>query len=60
MALLTLPEDGMIVTIDEARAELKIAQRHLYTLQALQDEAHDLTEELKFLSMVCHPQILML
>ena len=49
MSLLALPEDGMIVTIDEARAELKVAQRHLYTLQALQDEAHDLTEELEIL-----------
>lgn len=47
MSLLALPDDCRVVTIDEARSELDKASRLLSTLQALQDEAHDLTEELE-------------
>jgi hypothetical protein len=49
MAILALPNDSRIVTIEEARSELDDASRILFTLQALQDEAHDLTEELEII-----------
>ena len=49
MALLALPDGSRVVTIEEARAELPLAQKLLITLQSLQDEAHDLTEELEIL-----------
>ena len=49
MAKLSVPCDSRIVTIEEARSELEPAKRLLFTLQALQDEAHDLTEELEII-----------
>jgi hypothetical protein len=49
MALLAVPHDSRIVTIEEARLELPRAANYLHTMQALQDEAHDLTEELDIL-----------
>ncbi|MEL0100770.1 MAG: DUF2203 family protein [Euryarchaeota archaeon] len=47
MALLAIPEGCKVVTIEEARNELPIAKKHLFELQSLQDQAHDLTEELE-------------
>jgi|TARA_B100001741_G_C16306627_1_gene483867 hypothetical protein len=49
MALLALPDGSKVVTIDEARDELPRARKLLVCLQSLQDEAHDLTEELEIL-----------
>ena len=49
MAILALPSDSRIVTIEEARSELNVASRILFSLQALQDEAHDLTDELEII-----------
>ena len=49
MALLALPDGSKVVTIEEAREELPRARRLLASLQSLQDEAHDLTEELEIL-----------
>ncbi len=47
MSLLSIADDSKVVSIEEARVELDQAKRILFTLQALQDEAHDLTEELE-------------
>ena len=55
MALLALPSGTRVVTIEEARQELPIAKRLLYSMQALQDEAHDLTEELEILVECLNP-----
>ena len=44
-----LPADAKIVTIEEARASLKEASSVLMVLQAMSDEAHDLTDELEVL-----------
>ena len=49
MALLAIPDGSKVVTIEEARNELPMAKKLLYSLQALQDQAHDLTEELEVL-----------
>jgi len=49
MALLSLPAGSRVVTIDEARIELPLAKKLLINLQSLQDEAHDLTDELEVL-----------
>ncbi|MFL2961755.1 MAG: DUF2203 domain-containing protein [Candidatus Poseidoniaceae archaeon] len=49
MALLAIPDGSKVVTIEEARKELPMAKKLLYSLQALQDQAHDLTEELEVL-----------
>ena len=49
MALLALPDGSRVVTIDEARQELPRARKLLVSLQSLQDQAHDLTEELEIL-----------
>ena len=49
MALLAIPDGSMVVTIEEARKELPLAKKLLYSLQSLQYEAHDLTEELEVL-----------
>ena len=49
MALLALPAGSRVVAIDEARLELPLAKQQLYYLQSLQDQAHDLTEELEVL-----------
>ena len=55
MALLALPSGTRVVTIEEARQELPIAKRFLHSMQALQDEAHDLTEELEILVECLNP-----
>ena len=55
MALLALPVGTRVVTIEEARQELPTAKRLLYSMQALQDEAHDLTEELEILVESLNP-----
>lgn len=44
-----LPDDAMIVTIDHARSNLASARDILMVLQAMGDEAHDLTNELELL-----------
>lgn len=44
-----LPDGAKIVTIEEARHSLKEAINVLMVLQAMSDEAHDLTEELEVL-----------
>jgi hypothetical protein len=49
MALLAIPDGSKVVTIEEARNELPTAKKLMYSLQALQDQAHDLTEELEIL-----------
>ena len=49
MALLALPDGSKVVTIEEARLELPLANKLLISLQSLQDEAHDLTGELEVL-----------
>ena len=38
-----LPEGAIVVTIDQARETLPEAQNVLMVLQAMSDEAHDLT-----------------
>ena len=49
MALLAIPDGSKVVTIEEARMELPRAKKLLIALQSLQDEAHNLTEELEVL-----------
>ena len=49
MALLAIPDGSKVVTIEEARLELPQAKKLLIALQSLQDEAHNLTEELEVL-----------
>ena len=49
MALLAIPDGSKVVTIEEARLELPQAKKQLIALQSLQDEAHNLTEELEVL-----------
>ena len=49
MALLAIPDGSKDVTIEEARMELPQAKKLLIALQSLQDEAHNLTEELEVL-----------
>ena len=44
-----LPEGAIVVTIDQARETLPEAQNVLMVLQAMSDEAHDLTNELELL-----------
>ena len=44
-----LPEGALVVTIEEARASLPEANNVLMVLQAMSDEAHDLTNELELL-----------
>ena len=48
-ALRVLPHGARIVTIEEARENLPKVTRWLAELQAMSDEAHDLTEELEVL-----------
>ena len=55
MALLAIPEGWKVVTIEEARKELPIAKNLLFELQSLQDQAHDLTEELEIIVESLHP-----
>ena len=56
-----LPEGARVVTIEEARASLPEAQNVLMVLQAMSDEAHDLTNELELLLdryTMTHPHVL--
>ncbi len=56
-----LPEGAMVVTIEDARASLKEASAVLMVLQAMSDEAHDLTDELELLLdryPMTHPHVL--
>ena len=58
MALLAIPDGSKVVTIEEARMELPQAKKLLIALQSLQDEAHNLTEELEVLveDLSPHPE----
>ena len=56
-----LPEGAMVVTIDQARASLTEASNVLMVLQAMSDEAHDLTDELELLLdryPMTHPHVM--
>lgn len=56
-----LPEGAMVVTIEEARSSLVEARNVLMVLQAMSDEAHDLTDELELLLdryKMTHPHVL--
>ncbi|MFZ8905783.1 MAG: DUF2203 domain-containing protein [Poseidonia sp.] len=56
-----LPDGARVVTIEEARASLPEAQNVLMVLQAMSDEAHDLTNELELLLegySMTHPHVL--
>ena len=48
-ALRTLPKGAQIVSLEDARENLPKVTRWLAELQAMSDEAHDLTEELEVL-----------
>ncbi|MBT5392170.1 MAG: DUF2203 family protein [Euryarchaeota archaeon] len=48
-ALRTLPKGAQIVSLEDARENLPKVIRWLAELQAMSDEAHDLTEELEVL-----------
>lgn len=56
-----LPEGAMVVTIEQARASLVEASNVLMVLQAMSDEAHDLTDELELLLdryPMTHPHVM--
>lgn len=56
-----LPDGARVVTIEDARASLPEAQNVLMVLQAMSDEAHDLTNELELLLegySMTHPHVL--
>ena len=56
-----LPEGALVVTIEEARASLPEANNVLMVLQAMSDEAHDLTNELELLLdrfSMTHPHVM--
>ena len=56
-----LPEGAVVVTIEEARASLPEANNVLMVLQAMSDEAHDLTNELELLLdrfSMTHPHVM--
>lgn len=56
-----LPEGAMVVTIEEARSSLVEASNVLMVLQAMSDEAHDLTDELELLLdqyKMTHPHVM--
>ena len=56
-----LPEGAMVVTIEQARASLTEASNVLMVLQAVSDEAHDLTDELELLLdryPMTHPHVM--
>ena len=56
-----LPEGAKVVTIDQARASLGEAINVLMVLQAMSDEAHDLTNELELLLdqyPMTHPHVM--
>jgi len=50
-----LPEDAIILTIEEARESLPLASKLLINLQVMNDEAHDLCEELEVLLESLNP-----
>ena len=50
-----LPEDAIILTIEEARDSLPLASKLLIDLQVMNDEAHDLCEELEVLLESLNP-----
>jgi hypothetical protein len=56
-----LPEGAIVVTIEQARKTLPEAQNVLMVLQAMSDEAHDLTNELELLLdqyTMTHPHVM--
>ena len=56
-----LPEGAIVVTIEQARETLPEAQNVLMVLQAMSDEAHDLTNELELLLdqyPMTHPHVM--
>ena len=56
-----LPEGALVVTIEQARASLPEASDVLMVLQAMSDEAHDLTNELELLLdryTMTHPHVM--
>ena len=56
-----LPDGAVVVTIEQARATLPEASNILMVLQAMSDEAHDLTNELELLLdqfSMTHPHVL--
>ena len=56
-----LPDGATVVTIEQARASLKEASSVLMVLQAMSDEAHDLTNELELLLdqyPMTHPHVM--
>ena len=56
-----LPEGALVVTIEDARASLPEASNVLMVLQAMSDEAHDLTNELELLLdrfPMTHPHVI--
>ena len=56
-----LPDGAMVVTIEQARQSLPEAQNVLMMLQAMSDEAHDLTDELELLLdrySMTHPHVI--
>jgi len=56
-----LPEGALVVTIEQARASLPEASNVLMVLQAMSDEAHDLTNELELLLdryTMTHPHVM--
>jgi hypothetical protein len=56
-----LPDGAIVLTIEDARASLKEASAVLMVLQAMSDEAHDLTDELELLLdryPMTHPHVL--
>ena len=56
-----LPDGAKVVTIDEARSSLPEASNVLMVLQAMSDEAHDLTDELELLLdryPMTHPHVM--
>ena len=56
-----LPDGATVVTIEQARASLNEASSVLMVLQAMSDEAHDLTNELELLLdqyPMTHPHVM--
>lgn len=56
-----LPDGAKVVTIEEARSSLPEASNVLMVLQAMSDEAHDLTDELELLLdryPMTHPHVM--
>ena len=56
-----LPDGALVVTIEQARASLSEAKNVLMVLQAMSDEAHDLTNEVELLLdqyAMTHPHVM--